>query len=262
MKAIIMAAGVGSRLKEINGDKPKCLIEADGVTLISRSISLLQRRGISDITVITGYKSELIHAELQSRVNYLHNPFFQVTNSIASLWLAKELLCEDVILMNADLYYEMAVLDTAIAQTDHAVMLSDCTRIDDADFRFSVRGNRILKTGNKLSNQETDCEYVGIVRIDNTFITAFRSRLEEMIAQGDFRNWWEGVLYAFIGDGIDIFHKDVEGAFWTEVDHLDDYHRLVQWNGSHGPETIPVDMALERHLNVQSNVAEFAQAMK
>ena len=261
MKAIIMAAGVGSRLKEINGDKPKCLIEPDGVTLISRSISLLQRRGISDITVITGYKSELVHAELQSRVNYLHNPFFQVTNSIASLWLAKELLCEDVILMNADLYYEMAVLDTAIAQTDHAVMLSDCTRIDDADFRFSVHENRILKTGNKLTNQETDCEYVGIVRIDRSFIVAFKDRLEEMIELGDFRNWWEGVLYAFIDDGIDIYHKDVEGAFWTEVDHSGDYERLVLWNRLHGPETIPVDLALERHLGVLPRVAKLGQAI-
>ena len=162
--------------------------------------------------------------------------------------------------MNADLYYEMAVLDTAIAQTDHAVMLSDSTRIDDADFRFSVQGNRILKTGNKLSNHETDCEYVGIVRIDRSFIVAFKDRLEEMILLGDFRNWWEGVLYAFIDDGIDIYHKDVEGAFWTEVDHLGDYNRLVQWNRLHGPETISVELALERHLDVLPRVIQLEQA--
>lgn len=255
-----MAAGVGSRLKEINGDKPKCLIEADGVTLISRSVSLLERRGVADITVITGYKSELIHQELQSRVTYLHNPFFEVTNSIASLWLAKELLCDDVILMNADLYYEMAVLDTAIAQTDHAVMLSDRTRIDDADFRFSVRGNRILKAGNNLANEETDCEYVGIVRIDKCFINVIRRRLEEMIDLGDFRNWWEGVLYSILDDGVGIFHKDVEGAFWTEVDHVGDYDRLVQWNRSHGLETIPIDVPHDQHVGVLPPDAEPTQA--
>jgi choline kinase len=233
MKAIIMAAGVGSRLKDINADRPKCLILADGVSLISRSVALLQDHGISDITVITGYKSELIHEELAGRVEYLHNPYFRVTNSIASLWLAKDLLCEDVILMNADLYYEPAVLDIALAQTGNAVMLSDCTRIDDADFRFGVEGDRILKTGNQLTNLETDCEYVGIVRIDKRFVATFKSRLEEMIGQGDFRNWWEGVLYAFIEDSIDVFHKDVEGTFWTEVDHLGDYDRLLQWSLSH-----------------------------
>lgn len=232
MNAIIMAAGIGSRLTHINEGRPKCLIEKDGVSLISRSVAMLKERNITDISVITGYRSELIRRELQNRVNFFHNPYYAVTNSIASLWLAKDLLDDDVILMNADLYYESAVLDMALAQTGDAVMLSDCTRIVDADFRFGVRGNRILKTGNKLTNQETDCEYVGIVRIDKRFIETFRTRLEEMIKKGDFKNWWEGVLYAFIEDGIEICHKDVEGAFWTEVDHMGDYDRLLQWGKS------------------------------
>jgi L-glutamine-phosphate cytidylyltransferase len=250
MKAIIMAAGVGSRLKQIIGDKPKCLIEVNGITLISRSVSNLQRRGITDISVITGYKSELIHRELQSLVKYLHNPFYTVTNSISSLWLAKETLCDDVMLMNADLFYDEAVMDTAMAETDHAVMLSDSTRIDDADFRFGVSGNRILKTGNRLSNLETDCEYVGIVRIDKSFIAAFKERLEEMVVLGDFRNWWEGVLYSFIEEGTDIFHKDVGGAFWTEVDHMGDYNRLVEWNTAQQQEFIPVREALHRLIDI------------
>lgn len=232
MKAIIMAAGIGSRLKHINENRPKCLIEMEGVSLISRSVAMLEERNITDISVITGYKSELIRRELQCRVNFFHNPYYAVTNSIASLWLAKDLLDDDAILMNADLYYESAVLDTALAQTGDAVMLSDCTRIEDADFRFGVQGSRILKTGNQLTNQETDCEYVGIVRIDKRFIRIFGTRLEEMIKKGDFKNWWEGVLYAFIEDGIEICHKDVEGAFWTEVDHMGDYDRLLQWGKS------------------------------
>ena len=229
MKAIIMAAGIGSRLENISGNRPKCLIEMDGISLINRSVTLLASRGITDICVITGYKSELIRRELQDRVSYLHNPYFQVTNSIASLWLAKDMLQDDVILMNADLYYEAEVLDTALAQKGNAVMLSDSTRIIDADFRFGVIGDRILKTGNQLTNDETDCEYVGIVRIDKSFIETFRNRLEHMIKSGDFKNWWEGVLYAFIDDGIAITHKDVGGAFWSEVDHLGDYNRLSNW---------------------------------
>ena len=124
MKAIIMAAGIGSRLENISGNRPKCLIEMDGISLINRSVTLLASRGIIDISVITGYKSELVRRELQDRVRYLHNPYFEVTNSIASLWLAKEMLQDDVILMNADLYYEAEVLDTALAQNGNAVMLS------------------------------------------------------------------------------------------------------------------------------------------
>lgn len=238
MKAIIMAAGIGSRISSIIGDKPKSLIMADGETLIARMVRILKNRNVDDITVITGYKSQLIRDELGSQVIYFHNPLYSVTNSITSLWLAKERLDEDVLLMNADLYVEENVIDVALAQTQHVVMLSDCTRIEDADFRFGVNGDRIIKTGNQLKNHETDCEYVGIVRIDKSFIGEFKTRLEHMIQRADFRNWWEGVLYSFIDEGMTIYHKDVMGTFWTEVDHLGDYQRLQEWLTKQGIHSI------------------------
>lgn len=239
MKAIIMAAGMGSRIRSVIGDKPKCLIMADRETLVGRMVRILNDRNINDITVITGYKSQLIHDELGMRVKYFHNPLYAVTNSITSLWLAREQLAGDVMLMNADLYVEEKVIDIALARTHHVAMLSDCTRIEDADFRFGVDGDQIVKTGNQLTNHETDCEYVGIVRIDESFIAKFKTRLEYMIQQADFRNWWEGVLYSFIDDGRAIYHKDVMGAFWTEVDHLADYQRLQDWMTKQGSYYTP-----------------------
>ncbi len=226
MKAIIMAAGIGSRLLELNKNNPKCLIRANGQSLIRRSVDLLRSRGIADVSVVTGFKAEAIRSDLGQSVNYFHNPFYDVTNSIASLWLAREKLCSDVILLNADLYYDPSILDIAIAQKKPAVMMSDCSRIETADFRFSFDGNKIVRTGNKLSNEDTDGEYVGIVRIDYSFVKHFKKRLEAMIEGGDFRNWWEGVLYAFIEDGLTINHFDVGGRFWTEVDNRLDYERL------------------------------------
>jgi len=229
MKAIIMAAGVGSRLLEISNSRPKCLITAGRETLISRMVRLLRLHNVNDITVITGYKSHLIRQALGKEVRYFDNPFYQVTNSIASLWLARELLTEDVILMNADLFLEENILDVLLSQTKGAVMLSDSTRIETADFRFGVNGDRILKTGNKLTNDETDCEYVGVVRIDASFIHKFKNRLECLLGRGDFNNWWEGVLYSFIEEEVDIFHADIKGTFWTEVDDRADYQRLTSW---------------------------------
>ena len=125
--------------------------------------------------------------------------------------------------MNADLFLEGNILDVALSQTKDAVMLSDSTRIETADFRFGVDGDRILKTGNKLTNAETDCEYVGVVRIDKNFIHQFKNRLIAMLSKGDFNNWWEGVLYSFIEDGLNIYHRDIKGSFWTEVDNRQDY---------------------------------------
>jgi choline kinase len=255
MRVIIMAAGVGSRIQGLIHNKPKCLIEAGGVSLIRRNVEMLQQHDIHDITVITGYKGDLIRRELGSQVRYFDNPFYRVTNSIASLWLAKELLDDDLLLMNADLYFEKEVLEIALDQHDPAVMISDSTRIEDADFRFAVDGRCIRKTGNKLTNAETDCEYVGIVRIDKSFILAFKNRLEKMISNRDMNNWWEGVLYNFIDEGIDIYHQDVHGAFWTEVDTPADYERLINWTSTITPihRRRPVILSLDPELSPPLN---------
>ncbi len=229
MKAIIMAAGVGKRLQALNINKPKCLIAVGSTTLIRRSVNLLVSKGISDITVIVGFKAHLIRNELNNDVAYFENPDFHSTNSIKSLWYAKDLLEDNVLLLNGDLYYEHGILDYAINQTNPVVMLADSTRIDNADYRFGFIGNQINRFGKHLTNDETDGEYVGIVRIDQCFIKRFKQTLEEMITSGETNIWWEDVLYSFIEKQIPIHYFDVAGTFWSEVDTLQDYNYLQNW---------------------------------
>ena len=229
MKAIIMAAGVGKRLQALNINKPKCLITVENETLIRRSVNLLVNKGISDITVIVGFMADLIRNELNNDVAYFENPDFHSTNSIKSLWYAKDLLEDNVLLLNGDLYYEHAILDYAINQTNPVVMLADSTRIDNADYRFSFSGDQINQFGKHLTNHETDGEYVGIVRIDQRFIKTFKQALEEMITSGKSNIWWEDVLYSFIEKRIPINYFDVAGTFWSEVDTLQDYNYLKNW---------------------------------
>ena len=229
MKAIIMAAGVGKRLHALNIKKPKCLISIGSTTLIRRSVNLLVSKGISDITVIVGFKGHLIRNELNNDVAYFENPDFHSTNSIKSLWYAKDLLEDNVLLLNGDLYYEHAILDYAINQTNPVVMLADSTRIDNADYRFSFSDDQIDQFGKHLTNQETDGEYIGIVRIDKCFIKTFKQTLEEMITAGKSNIWWEDVLYSFIAEQIPIHYFDVAGTFWSEVDTLQDYNYLQNW---------------------------------
>ena len=238
MKAIIMAAGVGKRLYALNINKPKCLINIGSTTLIRRSVNLLLNKGISDITVIVGFKGHLIRNELNNDVTYFENPDFHKTNSIKSLWYAKDLLEDDVLLLNGDLYYEHDILDYAINQTNPVVMLADSTRIDNADYRFGFSGNQINRFGKHLTNQETNGEYIGIVRIDQSFIKTFKQALEEMIISGKSNVWWEDVLYSFIEKNIPIHYFDVAGTFWSEVDTLQDYNYLQNWITSQDiPET-------------------------
>jgi len=231
-----MAAGVGKRLLGLNKNKPKCLIEIDGVTLIRRTVNFFHERGIKDISIIVGYNAELIKNEIKDDAVYFENPLFSTTNSIMSLWYAKDILKGDVVLLNADLYFESQLLDYILNQTKEVVMLADSTRIEEADYRFGFNGDRICSYGKHLSNQETDGEYVGIARIDKSFIKTFKQTLENMIRANRVNDWWEDVLYSYIPKKMPINYFDVAGTFWTEVDTVRDYNRLQNYikNSKHG----------------------------
>jgi len=131
--------------------------------------------------------------------------------------------------MNADLYFEENIMDLVINQTKPVVMMADSTRTEDADYRFGLNGERIKLFGKHLTRNETDAEYVGIVKINSSFINSFKCRLKEMIVSHKVNCWWEDVLYSFIPEGVPICHFDVAGTFWTEIDDLKDYQRLQEW---------------------------------
>ena len=229
MRVFILAAGVGTRLSRIAQGKPKCLLRIGEESLIRQMIARLHGRGLTDITVITGYQHALIEKELGDRVRYRHNPFYHVTNSIASLWFARDLLEGDALITNGDLFYEEHLLDVALTDQRDAVMLADTSRIKGADYRFRFDGERIVGYGKDIPDDETDGEYVGIASVRASFVPRFRRRLEELVATQETGKWWEDVLYSFIPEGVPIGYRDVAGIFWAEVDYVEDHERIMAW---------------------------------
>jgi L-glutamine-phosphate cytidylyltransferase len=229
MKVFVLVAGMGTRLSRLSQGKPKCLLEIHGETLISRMIDRLNHHGLKDITLITGFRRELVEAELGDRVHYRHNPFYHVTNSIASLWFARDLMEGDVLITNGDLYYEDKILEHILSEKREAVLLSDSTRIEEADYRFRLADDKIIGYGKDIANEETDAEYVGMAVIQKSFLGEFKKRHVQLIETQRCDMWWEDVLYSFIPDGIPIYHRDVAGTFWAEVDYVEDYDRIMRW---------------------------------
>jgi len=228
-RVIIPAAGVGSRLSRTEQHRPKCLMEVQGRSIAERTIALCQQRGIQDFVYIVGYEAEAIQTELAGKVRFHYNPFFRVSNSIASLWLAREELKGDVIIMNSDVFFEPEILDTLLADERPAVLLCDRSRIEGADYRFKLEGDRIVKYGKELTVEETDAEYVGIARISAAFMEKFAARLDKIVRSGRLNCWWEDALYDLAAEGNPIYARDIAGRFWGEVDFMEDYQRLLQW---------------------------------
>ena len=97
MKAILLAAGRGTRIARNVEMVPKSTLPVDGKPLIRRSVEILQGEGM-EVVVCTGYREETIREALDGleKITYVYNPFYDITNSIASLWFARDLLDDDI----------------------------------------------------------------------------------------------------------------------------------------------------------------------
>lgn len=236
MKAIVMAAGRGTRISRHIDGKPKCTVSLDkGTTLIQYSVDLLLKKGIEDITIVLGYRGDIIKSILGSRpIHYVENPFFDVTNSIASLWFARDTLvdADRFLVMNGDVFLSKRALDIVLEETRSPVLFYDTTRKEEADYKFLCEGERIVKYGKALSLEETSGEYIGCATIGNGFVKKFADRLETLVATQNHGMWWEDVLYSMASERP-VIAKDVDGAFWAEVDYIEDYLRIQEYYKEH-----------------------------
>ena len=229
MKVLIMAAGVGSRISRYLQGQPKCCVDVDGKPLIRHTIELLNKKGITDIAIVTGYQERYIHQALEGLAySRYFNPFFRVANSISSVWFARDFLTteDDMMIMNGDVFMEEKIIDLLLKDKRSPMMLSDSTRIEDADYRFNWDGELLKRYGKQLTKEETTGEYVGIGRINKEDVTVFKQNTIDAISNEDYNCWWEDIIYRTVDDGQNVYVNDVAGVFWAEVDYIEDYDRI------------------------------------
>jgi choline kinase len=232
MRVLIMAAGVGSRISRHLQGQPKCCVDIDGKPLIKHTFELLNKKGIKEIAIVTGYQERYIHQALEGFVYARYfNPFFRATNSIASVWFARDFLVpnDDIMIMNGDVFMEERVLDIVLEEKKSPLMLSDSTRIEYADYRFNWDNGLLRKYGKNLTNAETTGEYVGIGRLNKEYITIFKQEVIDAVANEDYNCWWEDIIYRSVDEGKDVFVRDIAGTFWAEVDYIEDYERIKEF---------------------------------
>ena len=232
MKAIILAAGKGTRISRYVNDTPKCCLDIGGIELINHSIAVLNKVGITDIALITGYeKGKILNVLKIKNITVYFNPFFEVTNSIASIWFARDFLKdnEDYIVLNGDVFFEESLIEKCINSENKILMLADSSKIEGADYRFNWKNYNLVKFGKELSDKETTGEYVGIARISSGFVRSFIDRLDSLIESGNYNRWWEDVIYSFVKDGLEVKILDLKGEFfWAEIDYVEDYIRIKE----------------------------------
>lgn len=231
MRAILLAAGKGTRISRLIEPIPKCTLPIKDEPLIRYTVNMLIEKGM-DITICVGYKKEKIYEALEGlNIDYVYNPFYSVTNSIATLWFAKNYLHDDLLIMNADVFLSPEILNLILEFDSDNVLAIDKTRIELGDYFFATSDNGCLKKyGKELPLKERSGEYVGVSKLSGSFVAEFVKRLDKMIDSQQYNKWWENVIYSFTDNNEKSIHTvDVNGSFWAEIDYFDDYERILNY---------------------------------
>lgn len=235
MQAIILAAGMGKRLKELTQNNTKCMVKVNGVTLIERMLHQIEKQNVSRIVIVIGYEGQKLidyisTLGIKTPIEYVNNPIYDKTNNIYSLSLAKDWLCkEDTLLFESDLIFEDSVLDALISDPRDTLALVDkyeswmdgtCVKLSSDDsieafvpgkkFKFN-ENSQYYKTVNiyKFSKHFSETHYV-------PFLVAYQAALGE-------NEYYEQVLRVItMLDTPVIKAKRLSGQKWYEIDDIQD----------------------------------------
>lgn len=232
MKAIILSAGQGSRLLPLTADRPKCLIEFNGKTLLDWQLDALIANGIADIVVVTGFRAESVEARLAERVlrqaqheresavvRTLFNPFFQVADNLGSVWLARGEMSGDFVILNGDTLVSPALVAQAMRTTAPISITVDCKPAYDADdMKVRRDGDRLLAIGKTLALETVNAESIGLLVFTGTGGRTFADAVDAMMHTPEgTKNWYLKVIDRIAADAH-VGTVSIEGHAWAEVD--------------------------------------------
>jgi choline kinase len=229
-KAIIMAAGEGKRISRRVDNRCKCTLDIGGIPLIRHTAEMLLKNNIETHVVMGYHKQEIQNSLKGLKIKFHENIFYSVTNSLVSLWFAREELnCDNVILGNADVFWEENLLSILLNENRDSVMLCDSSRVEQGDYllRRSEDG-RIIGYGKGMDCHMADCEYVGLAMIKGEFIKKCKDKLISMVENQYHHAWWEQILYDMSAKHP-IWTNDISGNFWAEIDFIEDYERILEY---------------------------------
>lgn len=235
MRAIILAAGVGARLEPSGHRAPKCLLRFGGVSLLERHLRALVALGVDDVLVCVGWEAERVRGEIaesehSAHVTTVENRDYR-EGSLVSLWVARGALRHggDVLLMDADVLYDPAILARLVRREGSALTLDRGFTPGDEPVKVCVDAGRIVEFGKVLPQglaYDACGESVGFFRLAPAQAADLAERVERMVAAGErARPYEDAVREALLADPAAYAVEDVTGLSWIEIDFPEDVAR-------------------------------------
>lgn len=250
MKVIILAAGQGTRLRPLTDDRPKCMVEVNGKSMIDRQLDVMHDCGIQDedITIVTGYRSDaLINKFQNTAIHLVKNEQFETTNMVCSLMCAGNRMQaeEDIIVSYGDIIYDKTVFQTILSAQDTISVIVDdgwygywserCENpLDDAETLMYDEEHYLVEIGQKTTDlNKVQSQYIGLMRFRGEgwkSVLQISAEAERRSAQGEplwrtdrnyAKMYMTDLLQGLIDEGRKLRAVHIHRG-WFEIDDCDD----------------------------------------
>lgn len=236
MQGIILAAGLAKRLRPLTDTTPKCLLDIGGKNLLHRTIDNLLVNNITDLIIVTGYRENMIKDYIKNsfknlNIKFLTNSDYENNNNSYSLWMTKDFITEDFIMLDSDILFNKGIIAKLLADKNpNALAVNITNKLDDEQIKVIVdEKNRILEISKEVEINKAIGESIGIEKFsleyskelfkildrkilkENNVNEFYEKTFEEIIEKGDKRN--------------SIYCVDVSEYECIEIDTVEDYYK-------------------------------------
>lgn len=226
MTYIILAAGKGRNLQPLTLKYPKTSYKLDGETTVLqrmvRSIRKYDRD--AEVIVVVGYLAKATQRELlEENVKFVINPFYEVTNSITSVWFARDYLeRENVTIVHGDVVFEDALVENYLSMpTGYPYVLVDSSCCNPGSYNAVIKGNHVLVMSKKL--EDFNAKYCCMTKLDAVSARLLKREVDKMVHSNMYDQYFEDSLVQMIMfHDFQLYCKDIKGHAWSEVDSVDD----------------------------------------
>ncbi|MDH3212662.1 MAG: phosphocholine cytidylyltransferase family protein [Myxococcales bacterium] len=232
MRAIVLSAGQGRRLRPHTAEIPKCLLAIDGDrSALELQLRALARCGVEHATVAVGFAADRVDQFVKStpipglHVETLYNPFYATSDNLATCWICRVAMTSDFVLLNGDTLFEDRVLRQLIdgPRAPVTVTIDHKSTYDDDDMKVSLDpGGRLRAIGKKLLRSTVGGESIGLLAFRDSGVAAFRDALDRTIRQPTSLGAWYLSVVNEMAQRMTVQTASIQGLWWREIDSPED----------------------------------------
>ena len=226
--AVILSAGQGKRLAPFTDSRPKCLVPVNGKPILDWQLRALADAGIEDVTVVTGFGAQSVETFTnicvpEISVRCIFNPFYAVSDNIGTLWIARDFLRDDSLLINGDTLLDPRIIrkvcDEATATV--SVTVDHKEQYDADDMKVRIKDGNLTAIGKTLT-EPVDGESIGLLRFIDEGADLLRTALDGIIRTPDGLNLWYLSIIDRLAQQTKVGTVSITGLPWAEIDFPSD----------------------------------------